>query len=99
MSAKAEEFTLIQDLSKRIVDAQSNIRILDQIKWDDTVKSVFFKHKAQKLPEVNATYYQNRPLPFDVNEKMETFRQILRDAQNQLGQYSPVTRLMKRQCD
>lgn len=30
---------------------------------------------------------------------MEVFRLILRDAQNQLGQYSPVTRLMKRQCD
>ncbi len=99
MSSKADELTVIQDLSKRIVDAQSNIRILDQIKWDDTVKRVFFQHKAQQLPLVDATYYQNRPLPFDANDKMETFRLILRDAQNQLGQYSPVTRLMRRQCD
>ncbi|HBI20980.1 MAG TPA: flavohemoglobin expression-modulating QEGLA motif protein [Legionella sp.] len=99
MSIRADELAIIQSLSKRIVDAQSNIRILDQIKWDDTVKTTFFRHKAQQLPAVNAAYYASRPLPFDAVEKMETFRQILRDAQNQLGQYSPVTRLMKRQCD
>ena len=99
MSTRAEELAIIQDLSKRIVDAQRNIRILDQIKWDDTVKQDFFQHKGQKLPNVDADYYKNRPLPFDVAQKMEEFRVILRDTQNQLGQYSPITRLIKRQCD
>jgi uncharacterized protein (TIGR02421 family) len=99
MSTRAEELAIIQDLSKRMVDAQRSIRILDQIKWDDTVKQDFFQHKGQKLPHVDAEYYKNRPLPFDVAQKMEEFRVILRDTQNQLGQYSPITRLIKRQSD
>lgn len=99
MDIKASELKVIQELSQRIVDAQHKIRILDLIKWDDTVKKTFFRHKGQKLPEVDAAYYQNRPLPFDATEKMEEFRLILRDAQNQCGQYSPITRLIKRQCD
>lgn len=32
-------------------------------------------------------------------EKQEEFRNILRDAQNQLGQYSTLTRLIRRQCE
>ena len=99
MSVRTDELTVIQELSKRMIDAQRNIRILDQIKWDDAVKQDFFQNKGQQLPSVNTAYYESRPLPFNPLEKMEEFRLLLRDAQNQLGQYSPVTRLMKRQCD
>jgi len=99
MSVRTDELTVIQELSKRIVDAQRNIRILDQIKWDDTIKQQFFEQKGQQLPCVDAAYYQTKPLPFEPHDKTEEFRLILRDTQNKLGQYSPVTRLIKRQCD
>ena len=99
MAIKATELAVIQELSQRIVDAQRKIRILDLIKWDDSIKETFFRHKGQQLPAVDAAYYQNKPLPFDVRDKTEEFRLILRDTQNQLGQYSPITRLIKRQCD
>lgn len=99
MPIESNELIVIQELSKRLVDAQSNIRILDSIKWDDSIKQDFFKHKGQRLPAVDLAYYQAHPLPFDSHEKQEIFRLILRDAQNQLGQYSPVTRLIRRQCE
>ena len=99
MAMKGTELELIQGVSKRIVDAQRKIRILDTIKWDDSIREDFFKHKATKLPEVNEAYYQNKPLPFNAVDKMEEFRLILRDTQNDLGQYSPITRLIQRQCD
>lgn len=99
MTKKAEELAIIQGISKRIVEAQSNIRILDMIKWDAEVKADFFHHKGKKLPAVDEEYYKKRPLPFDINEKQEEFRLILRDTQNQLGQYSSVTRLIKRLCE
>ncbi|HAF87296.1 MAG TPA: flavohemoglobin expression-modulating QEGLA motif protein [Legionellales bacterium] len=98
-SAQTKEASAIQALSQRLIEAQQSLRILDSIKWDDTIRQEFFKHKAQKLPNINKAYYEAHPLPFKVNEKVEEFRAILRDAQNQLGQYSPVTRLLKRQCD
>jgi uncharacterized protein (TIGR02421 family) len=93
------EKAVIQALSKRIVQAQRKIRILDCIKWDDSIKKAFFQDKAQKMPLVDASYYQKRPLPFDPQEKMEEFRAILRDTQNQLGQYTAEARLIKRQCE
>lgn len=98
-AGKKKELDIMKDLSVRIVDAQRQIRILDSIKWDDSIKQDFFDHKARRLPQVDEAYYQQKPLPFDPREKQEEFRQIQRDAQNQLGQYSPVTRLIKRQCE
>ncbi len=81
------------------MEAQRKIRILDSIKWDDSIKQEFFKNKGKKLPAVDKAYYEKKPLPFDVHEKQEEFRIILRDAQNQLGQYSTLTRLIRRQCE
>lgn len=97
--SESGELPIIQMLSKRIVEAQRQIRILDSIKWDDSIRQDFFKHQGKKLPAVDRAYYQSHPLPFDAHEKQEEFRLILRDTQNQLGQYSSITRLVRRQCE
>lgn len=97
--SESGELLIIQELSQRIVEAQRQIRILDSIKWDHSIREEFFKNKAKKLPQVDKEYYDSKPLPFNVIEKQEEFRIILRDAQNQLGQYSTVTRLIRRQCE
>ncbi len=99
MTSESDELLIIQELSQRIVDAQRKIRILDSIKWDEGIKKDFFKHKGERLPAVDKEYYEKKPLPFNVHDKQEEFRLILRDAQNQLGQYSTVTRLIRRQCE
>lgn len=99
MTVKTAEGSIIRALSERIVEAQRPIRILDQVKWDDSIKRDFFRHKTQKLPKVDEDYYKKRSLPYDVLSKIDEFRGILRDTNNQLGEYSSVTRLIKRQCD
>ncbi|KTD66867.1 hypothetical protein Lste_3073 [Legionella steelei] len=97
--SESAELLIVQELSQRIVEAQRKIRILDSIKWDESIKREFFKHRGKKLPTVDKEYYEKKPLPFDVHEKQEEFRIILRDTQNQLGQYSTLTRLIRRQCE
>lgn len=99
MSTPPAELKVIQNLSTRLVEAQRAIRILDLIKWDEQVKKDFFNSKAKKMPEVDAEYYKKRPLPFDANDKIEEFRLLARDTQNQCGQYSSISRLIKRMCD
>src|SRR3990167_3028372 len=94
-----KEAVVIKQFSQRLVEAQRKIRILDSIKWDEQVKKDFFKDKARTLPKVDQAYYANKPLPFNTEAKQEEFRLILRDSKNELGQYSPVTRLIKRQCE
>lgn len=99
MAIKKSEGAIIKGLSKRIVEAQRKIRILDQVKWDDTISEAFFRYKTKRMPKVDENYYHQRPLPFLAADKVEEFRGILRDAHNQMGEYSPITRLIKRQCD
>nr|WP_245399687.1 flavohemoglobin expression-modulating QEGLA motif protein [Atopomonas sediminilitoris] len=85
-------------MSDRIVDAQSPIRVLDAIKWDESVKADFFKHKAKELPKVDKAYYTGTALSFDSDDKKLEFQGIERDITRQLGQFNPVGQIMRRMC-
>lgn len=99
MTVKNKELLVIQGISKRIVEAQRKIRILDHVKWDESIKTAFLAKKGTVLPAVNTDYYTRHPLPFNVSDKIHEFRLILRDTQRQLGEYSAITRLVRRQCE
>lgn len=88
----------IHELSERLVQAQRPIRVLDAIKWDPSIKEDFFKNKCKKLPSIDTEYYQNNPLPFNIEEKQEEFYQLERDVRRQLGQFSAVGNIMQRMC-
>ena len=59
----------VKNLSDRIVKAQQPIRILDAIKWDDSIKQNFLNGGCKTLPAVNVEYYRQRPLGFDPDDK------------------------------
>ena len=88
--------TEVKALSDRIVKAQQPIRILDAIKWDDSIKHEFFKGNCKSLPSVTTDYYNNRPLGFDPAEKKLEFYQIERDLVRKLGQLNPLSVIMRR---
>jgi uncharacterized protein (TIGR02421 family) len=96
--ANTEYRQTIRALSDRLVEAQTPIRVLDAIKWDDSIREDFLKARGSKLPAVNRVYYQNRPLSFDADLKKQQFQQIERDITRQLGQFSPVGQIMRRMC-
>ncbi len=94
-----DEYQLIvRALSDRIVDAQTPIRVLDAVKWDDSIREGFIKHKGKKLPVVDRAYYDSRPLAFDAAAKKLEFQNIERDVTRQLGQFNPVGQIMRRMC-
>ena len=88
----------IRSLSDRIVEAQTPIRVLDAIKWDDGVRKAFLKGKGKHLPEIDRAYYEGRPLAFDAGAKKLEFQNIERDITRQLGQFNPVGQIMRRMC-
>lgn len=90
--------TQVKTLSDRIVKAQQPIRILDAIKWDESVKQGFFNKNCTALPEVTPDYYKNRPLGFDPEEKKLEFYRIERDLVRTLGQLNPLSVIMRRIC-
>ena len=53
----------IRTLSDRIVLAQTPIRVLDAVKWDDSIRQGFFKAKGKEMPAVNRDYYLGRRCP------------------------------------
>jgi len=90
---------VIQALSKRLVEAQRPIRILDAIQWEDAIKQDFFARGAKQLPAVTPAYYQEqRPLRFDIETKRRELHEIERDIMRQLGQLNPVGAWLRRQC-
>ncbi len=56
---------IIRSLSDRLVEAQTPIRVLDAIKWDDSIRQGFLKAKGREMPAVDRSYYDSRPLAFD----------------------------------
>lgn len=88
----------VKTLSDRIVKAQQPIRILDAIKWDDSIRQAFFNSDCKVPPNVTQEYYQKRPLGFDPNEKKLEFYQIERDLVRKLGQLNPLSVIMRRIC-
>ncbi|MBU3057675.1 flavohemoglobin expression-modulating QEGLA motif protein [Pseudomonas indica] len=89
---------IIRALSDRIVEAQTPIRVLDAVKWDDGVRKGFFKAKGKELPAIDRAYYESRPLTFDSAAKKQEFQNIERDITRQLGQFNPVGQIMRRMC-
>jgi uncharacterized protein (TIGR02421 family) len=90
--------TQVKTLSDRIVKAQQPIRILDAIKWDESIKQAFFNNNCKTLPEVTPDYYKSRPLGFDPEEKKLEFYRIERDLVRTLGQLNPLSVIMRKIC-
>ena len=75
----------IRGLSDRIVLAQTPIRVLDAVKWDDSIRQGFLKAKGKELPAIDRAYYVNRPLGFDSSAVKLEFQNIERDITRRLG--------------
>ena len=88
----------IRTLSDRIVLAQTPIRVLDAVKWDENIRQGFLKAKGKAMPAVDRDYYLNRPLSFDSSAVKLEFQNIERDITRQLGQFNPVGQIMRRMC-
>lgn len=88
----------VRALSDRLVEAQTPIRVLDAVKWDDSIRQGFFDAHCKRLPQVDQAYYQSRPLAFDAEAKKREFQDIERDITRQLGQFNPVGQIMRRMC-
>ncbi|HAO75357.1 MAG TPA: flavohemoglobin expression-modulating QEGLA motif protein, partial [Pseudomonas sp.] len=90
--------TIVRGLSDRIVEAQTPVRVLDAVKWDDATRQAFFAGKGRELPQIDRAYYEGRPLAFDSSAKKQEFQDIERDITRQLGQFNPVGQIMRRMC-
>jgi len=85
---------IVAQLSSRIVDAQRPIRVLQALRWDETIEAHFLKSKPRELPRIDAAYYERVDLGFDPRAKAEDFESIARDIGRDLGESDPIGRIM-----
>lgn len=98
-SKQLDEYQLtIRALSDRIVMAQTPVRVLDAVKWDESIRQDFFASGCRELPRIDRNWYEGRLLAFDPSAKKEEFQNIERDITRQLGQFNPVGQIMRRMC-
>lgn len=88
----------VRELSDRLVEAQRPIRILDAIKWDNSVQEAFFAANCKEPPPVDRAYYEQRPIGFDPVDKRREFQELAKDVQRKLGTFNPVGVILKRMC-
>lgn len=94
----AEYRFVVRALSDRVVAAQSPIRILDAVKWDDAVRLEFFAGGCLRQPDVDLDYYSRRPLPLEIGATRAIFEQLDRDIERTLDVGDPAARMMRRMC-
>lgn len=94
-----EHRTLVRDLSDRLIGAQSEIRVLDAVKWDDTVRDAFFASHCRDQPPVDAAYYEQRPLAFDADAARRAFLDLDTEIATRLGSATAAAQLLRRNCE
>jgi len=75
----------VSRLAQRLVDAQRPIRVLNAIKWDNSVFEGFRDSGWRKLPAVTAEDYTRISLGFDPANKQAEFAGIIQDVLADLG--------------
>lgn len=97
--ADAEHRALVRDLSDRLIAAQSEIKVLDSVKWDDGVRQAFFDDGFRNQPRVDAGYYEQRPLSFDLDAARRTFFELDGEIVTRLGSATAAAQLLRRNCE
>jgi uncharacterized protein (TIGR02421 family) len=98
MSADKKLFSLVEEFSKALVEAQKPIQILDAIKWKDNIFEQFKQSKFKKLPKTGKEYYKDIPLRFDAESKIKEFEDIRKAIEKKLGTNEPIAQILIRNC-
>ncbi len=82
---------VVSQLATRIVEAQRPIRVLNAIRWDDSVEEQLRKSKYKEMPKVD---YAGIDLGFEPRDKADEFDAIARDIDRELGEKDAIGRIM-----
>ncbi len=85
---------IISQLASRIVEAQRPIRVLQAVRWDNSIEEQFLKARGRELPKVTPEYYANVDLGFDPKMKVDEFEAIAKDIDLELGEEDAIGRIM-----
>jgi uncharacterized protein (TIGR02421 family) len=82
---------ILARLAQRLLDAQRPIRILQSIRWPESVETQFLKQKARELPQPS----YDPDLGFDPEPKKKELKEILADIDRELGDKDELGRILR----
>ncbi len=85
---------IVAQLAGRIVDAQRPIRVLQSLRWGDSVEEQFLKARQREMPKIDAAYYDKVDVGYDPRAKAEEFEAIAHDIERTLGTEDAVGQVM-----
>lgn len=85
---------VVAQLAERIVEAQKPIRVLQALRWDESIEEQFRKTRPRVLPKVDPAYYEKLDLGFEPRAKTEEFETIARDIRRSLGETDSIGLIM-----
>ncbi|HEX4590884.1 MAG TPA: tyrosine/phenylalanine carboxypeptidase domain-containing protein [Gemmataceae bacterium] len=83
-------------LGDRLRAAVRPIRVLDALRWDESVEPDFLAANGRRLPSITAASY--RPLTFVPAAKRVELLDLEFDVHNRLGRGDPLARFLTRRC-
>jgi uncharacterized protein (TIGR02421 family) len=83
-------------LGNRLRVALRPIRVLDAVRWPESVERQFLAADGRELPAITAARY--RTLRFDPAHKRTELLDLERDIRSRLGRGDPLSRLLQRRC-
>src|SRR5687767_1002414 len=86
---------IVAGIANRIVDAQRPIRVLQAIRWDNSVEEQFRKTRYRELPKVDPDYYDKMELGFDPKAKAADFEEIAKDIDKELGENDAIGNILQ----
>ncbi|HEY8073043.1 MAG TPA: tyrosine/phenylalanine carboxypeptidase domain-containing protein, partial [Labilithrix sp.] len=81
---------IVAGIATRIVEGQRPIRVLQAVRWDNTIEEQFRRARFRELPKVDIEYYTRQELGFDPKEKSAEFEEIARDVDRELGESDAI---------
>src|SRR5580658_3144195 len=87
---------IVAQLATRIVEAQRPVRVLQALRWDNTIEEQFMKSQGKEPPKVDAAYYAAFDLGFDPKAKSVEFEAIARDIDKELGEEDAIGQIMSK---
>lgn len=88
----------ILELSLILNEAQRSIQILDAIKWGPEIEDFIIKNNFKDIPKTDANFYQNKPLKYDPQKKLEEFKNLRLKIESDLGKNDPLGLILSRNC-
>ena len=84
----------VGQLAARIVEAQRPLRVLQALRWEDSVEEQFLRSRQRELPKVDAAAYERVDLGFEPRAKVDEFDALARDIDRELGQDDAIGHIM-----